>query len=179
MKVSMSVSIEASDQGKCFSSRMRYMEKAEISRSKMMTCPDIEDYLAPYKQPQMTWYKVGKHRNLPSAPRGGFLTLTSFGSPQECEQVEWRKSIIANNTHVWIPEVKEDDGGNYTCELQYGSRLVRRTLQLKVTGEKAASSMLDLFHLIFIEQYNINFIFTLSAVSVSLSQPSALMPSHQ
>lgn len=58
MKVSMSVTVDASDQGKCFSSRMRYMEKAEITHSKMITCPDIEDYLAPYKQPQMTWYKV-------------------------------------------------------------------------------------------------------------------------
>lgn len=58
MKVSMSVTVEASDQGKCFSSRMRYMEKAEITHSKMITCPDIEDYLAPYKQPQMNWYKV-------------------------------------------------------------------------------------------------------------------------
>lgn len=58
MKVSMSVTIEASDEGKCFSSKMRYMEKAEITQGKMMSCPDIEDYLAPYKQPQMTWYKV-------------------------------------------------------------------------------------------------------------------------
>uniref|UniRef100_A0A674PKY0 Interleukin 1 receptor accessory protein-like 2 n=1 Tax=Takifugu rubripes TaxID=31033 RepID=A0A674PKY0_TAKRU len=111
MKVSMSVTIEASDEGKCFSSKMRYMEKAEITHGKMMSCPDIEDYLAPYKQPQMNWYK-------------------------ECEQIEWRKSIVANSTHVWIPEVEEGDGGNYTCELQYGSRLVRRTLLLKVTGKK-------------------------------------------
>uniref|UniRef100_A0A674NLC9 Interleukin 1 receptor accessory protein-like 2 n=1 Tax=Takifugu rubripes TaxID=31033 RepID=A0A674NLC9_TAKRU len=109
MKVSMSVTIEASDEGKCFSSKMRYMEKAEITHGKMMSCPDIEDYLAPYKQPQMNWYK-------------------------ECEQIEWRKSIVANSTHVWIPEVEEGDGGNYTCELQYGSRLVRRTLLLKVTA---------------------------------------------
>lgn len=32
--------------------------------------------------------------------------------------------------------MEEGDGGNYTCELQYGSRLVRRTTQLKVTGRK-------------------------------------------
>lgn len=55
---------------------------------------------------------------------------------QECEQIEWRNAIVANGTHVWIPEVEEGDGGNYTCELQYGSRLVRRTLLLKVTGKK-------------------------------------------
>lgn len=50
--------------------------------------------------------------------------------------MEWRSTITANTTHVWIPEVEEGDGGNYTCELQYGSRLVRRTTQLKVTGRK-------------------------------------------
>ncbi|XP_061783684.1 X-linked interleukin-1 receptor accessory protein-like 2 [Nerophis lumbriciformis] len=109
MKVSMSMTVEESDEGKCFSSKIRYLEKAEITHSKMITCRDIDDYLAPYKQPLMTWYK-------------------------ECERVEWRSSIIVNNTHIWIPEVEEEDGGNYTCELQYGSRLVRRTTQLKVTA---------------------------------------------
>uniref|UniRef100_A0A671WVD0 Interleukin 1 receptor accessory protein-like 2 n=1 Tax=Sparus aurata TaxID=8175 RepID=A0A671WVD0_SPAAU len=109
MKVSMSMTVEESDEGKCFSSKIRHLEKAEITHSKMITCPDLEDYLAPYKQPQMTWYK-------------------------ECEQVKWRSSIVVNTTHIWIPEVEEGDGGNYTCELQYGSRLVRRTTQLKVTA---------------------------------------------
>lgn len=59
---------------------------------------------------------------------------------QECEKVDWRSSITANTTHVWIPEVEEGDGGNYTCELQYGSRLVRRTTQLKVTGRKVVGT---------------------------------------
>lgn len=58
MKVSMSLTVEESDEGLCFSSRIRYLERAEITKSKMITCPDIEDYLAPYKQPIMTWYKV-------------------------------------------------------------------------------------------------------------------------
>ncbi|XP_015246251.1 PREDICTED: X-linked interleukin-1 receptor accessory protein-like 2 [Cyprinodon variegatus] len=109
MKVSMSMTVEESDEGKCFSSKIRHLEMAEVTHSKMITCPDIEDYLAPYKQPQMTWYK-------------------------ECERVEWRSSVTVNTTHIWIPEVEEGDGGNYTCELQYGSRLVRRTTQLKVTA---------------------------------------------
>uniref|UniRef100_A0AAQ4R392 Interleukin 1 receptor accessory protein-like 2 n=1 Tax=Gasterosteus aculeatus aculeatus TaxID=481459 RepID=A0AAQ4R392_GASAC len=109
MKVSMSMIVEERDEGKCFSSKIRHLEKAEITHSKMITCPDIEDYLAPYKQPQMTWYK-------------------------ECERVEWRSSITVNTTNIWIPEVEEGDGGNYTCELQYGSRQVRRTTQLKVTA---------------------------------------------
>ncbi|GLD62721.1 X-linked interleukin-1 receptor accessory protein-like 2 isoform X1, partial [Lates japonicus] len=89
MKVSMSMTVEESDEGKCFSSKIRHLEKAEITHSKMITCPDIEDYMAPYKQPQMTWYK-------------------------ECERVEWRSSISVNTTHIWIPEVEEGDGGNYT-----------------------------------------------------------------
>ncbi|MED6271516.1 hypothetical protein CHARACLAT_021066 [Characodon lateralis] len=110
MKVSMSMTVEESDEGKCFSSKIRHLEKAEVTHSKMITCPDLEDYLAPYKQPQMTWYK-------------------------ECERVEWRSSVTVNTTHIWIPEVEEGDGGNYTCELQYGSRVVRRTTQLKVTGD--------------------------------------------
>ncbi|XP_034073304.1 X-linked interleukin-1 receptor accessory protein-like 2 isoform X5 [Gymnodraco acuticeps] len=109
MKVSMSMTVDKSDEGKCFSSKIRHVEKAEITHNKMIICPDIGDYLAPYKQPQMTWYK-------------------------ECERVEWRSSIIVNTTHVWIPEVEEGDEGNYTCELQYGSRHVRRTTQLKVTA---------------------------------------------
>ena len=47
-----------SDEGRCFSSQIRHLEKAEITRSKMITCPDIKDYMAPFKQPTMTWYKV-------------------------------------------------------------------------------------------------------------------------
>ncbi|KTG43239.1 hypothetical protein cypCar_00027679 [Cyprinus carpio] len=80
MKVSMSLTVEESEEGLCFSSRIRYQENAE-----------------------------------------------------ECQRKEWRSSIIINTTSLWIPEVQEDDGGNYTCELKYGSRVVRRTTELKVT----------------------------------------------
>uniref|UniRef100_A0A672LBL8 Interleukin 1 receptor accessory protein-like 2 n=1 Tax=Sinocyclocheilus grahami TaxID=75366 RepID=A0A672LBL8_SINGR len=109
MKVSMSLTVEESEEGLCFSSRIRYQENAEVTKSKMISCPDIDDYLAPYKQPIMTWYK-------------------------ECQRKEWRSSIIINTTSLWVPEVQEDDGGNYTCELKYGSRVVRRTTELKVTA---------------------------------------------
>ena len=61
MKVSMSLAVEENDEGLCFNSKIRHLEKAEITKSKMINCPDIEDYLAPYKQPQMTWYKVTNH----------------------------------------------------------------------------------------------------------------------
>ncbi|XP_055782479.1 X-linked interleukin-1 receptor accessory protein-like 2 isoform X2 [Salvelinus fontinalis] len=109
MKVSMSLAVEENDEGLCFNSKIRHLEKAEITKSKIINCPDIEDYLAPYKQPQMTWYK-------------------------ECEKKTWRSSIMVNTTNIWFPEVQEDDGGNYTCELKYGSRVVRRTTELKVTA---------------------------------------------
>ncbi|XP_019901576.1 X-linked interleukin-1 receptor accessory protein-like 2 isoform X3 [Esox lucius] len=109
MKVSMSLTVEENDEGLCFNSKIRHLEKAEITKSKMIGCPDIEDYLAPYKQPQMTWYK-------------------------ECERKTWRSSIMVNTTNIWFPEVQEEDGGNYTCELKYGSRVVRRTTELKVTA---------------------------------------------
>ncbi|XP_045064303.1 X-linked interleukin-1 receptor accessory protein-like 2 [Coregonus clupeaformis] len=109
MKVSMSLAVEENDEGLCFNSKIRHLEKAEITKSKMINCPDIEDYLAPYKQPQMTWFK-------------------------ECEKKTWRSSIMVNTTNIWFPEVQEDDGGNYTCELKYGSRVVRRTTELKVTA---------------------------------------------
>lgn len=61
MKVSMSLTVEESEEGLCFSSRIRYQKNAEITKSKMISCPDIDDYLAPYKQPTMTWYKVQTH----------------------------------------------------------------------------------------------------------------------
>ncbi|KAJ8401818.1 hypothetical protein AAFF_G00377890 [Aldrovandia affinis] len=109
MKVSMSLTVEDSDPGLCYSSKIRYLEKGEITKSKTLSCPDIEDYLAPYRQLRLIWYK-------------------------ECEKKTWRNSIIVNTTSIWIPEVEEGDGGNYTCELKYGSRVVRRTTELKVTA---------------------------------------------
>ncbi|KAG2463667.1 IRPL2 protein, partial [Polypterus senegalus] len=109
MKVSMSLTVEESDSGLCYNSKIRYMEKSEITKKKEITCPDIEDYLAPYKQPVMTWYK-------------------------ECKPKIWRSAIIVNVTSFIIPSVEESDAGNYTCELKYGSKFVRRTTELKVTG---------------------------------------------
>lgn len=35
-----------------------------------------------------------------------------------------------------IKEVREDDIGNYTCELQFGNFVVRRTTELSVTGKE-------------------------------------------
>ena len=45
-----------------------------------------------------------------------------------------------------MKEVREDDIGNYTCELQFGSFLVRRTTELSVTGKNKVESTPKLEH---------------------------------
>lgn len=46
----------------------------------------------------------------------------------------WRPSILFKKDTLVIREVREDDIGNYTCELKYGLFAVRRTTELTVTG---------------------------------------------
>lgn len=55
-------------------------------------------------------------------------------SLQECKPKVWRSIIIQKGNALLIQEVQEEDGGNYTCELKYEGKLVRRTTELKVTG---------------------------------------------
>lgn len=111
MKVSMSLTVAENDTDLCYNSKMRYFEKAELSKSKDITCPDIEDYVQPGKEPEIVWYK-------------------------ECKPKQWRQSIVRRRDTLSIREVREDDIGNYTCELQFGSFVVRRTTELSVTGKK-------------------------------------------
>lgn len=54
---------------------------------------------------------------------------------QECHPKQWRASIIQKRDILSIQEVKEDDTGNYTCEIQFGGFVVRRTTELAVTGK--------------------------------------------
>lgn len=49
----------------------------------------------------------------------------------------WRSIIIQKGNALLIQEVQEEDGGNYTCELKYEGKLVRRTTELKVTGRSS------------------------------------------
>lgn len=49
----------------------------------------------------------------------------------------WRSIIIQKGNALLIQEVQEEDGGNYTCELKYEGKLVRRTTELKVTGRNS------------------------------------------
>lgn len=58
MKVSMSLTVSENDTDLCYNSKMKYMEKAELSKGKDILCPDIDDYIQPGKDPEIAWYKV-------------------------------------------------------------------------------------------------------------------------
>lgn len=58
MKVSISLTVGENDTGLCYNSKMKYFEKAELSKSKEISCPEIEDFLFPFREPEILWYKV-------------------------------------------------------------------------------------------------------------------------
>ncbi|XP_069752281.1 X-linked interleukin-1 receptor accessory protein-like 2 [Narcine bancroftii] len=109
MKVSMSLMVAENDSGLCYNSIIRNMEKAEITKSKEIFCPDIEDFITADQDPDIVWYK-------------------------ECLPKSWRDNILQKRNILVIQEVQEEDLGNYTCELRYKDKLVRRTIELIVTA---------------------------------------------
>lgn len=54
----MSLTVAENDTNLCYNSNMRRTEKAELSKSKEILCPDIEDYVEPGKELNITWFKV-------------------------------------------------------------------------------------------------------------------------
>lgn len=54
----MSLTVAENDTDLCYNSKMRFFEKAELSKSKEITCQGIEDYLQPGVEPEIVWYKV-------------------------------------------------------------------------------------------------------------------------
>ncbi|XP_043986619.1 interleukin-1 receptor accessory protein-like 1-A isoform X2 [Gambusia affinis] len=109
MKVSMALAVAENDTDLCYNSNMRITEKAELSRRFHILCPEIDDYVEPGKEPDITWYK-------------------------ECRPKKWRATIFQRGDKLFFQEVKEDDIGNYTCEIQFGGFVVRRTTELTVTA---------------------------------------------
>ncbi|NXR19054.1 IRPL2 protein, partial [Cinclus mexicanus] len=109
MKVSMSLTIAENESGLCYNSKIRYLEKSEVTKRKTISCPDIEDYKTAGQEPDVVWYK-------------------------ECEPKMWRSVVIQKGNTLLIQEVQEEDGGNYTCELKFEGKLIRRTVELKVTA---------------------------------------------
>ncbi|XP_014892582.1 interleukin-1 receptor accessory protein-like 1-A isoform X3 [Poecilia latipinna] len=109
MKVSMALAVAENDTDLCYNSNMRITEKAELSKRFHILCPEIDDYVEPGKEPEITWYK-------------------------ECRPKKWRATIFQRGDKLFFQEVKEDDIGNYTCEIQFGGFVVRRTTELTVTA---------------------------------------------
>ncbi|XP_009990554.1 PREDICTED: X-linked interleukin-1 receptor accessory protein-like 2, partial [Tauraco erythrolophus] len=108
MKVSMSLTVAENESGLCYNSKIRYLEKSEVTKRKTISCPDIEDYKTDSQEPDVVWYK-------------------------ECKPKMWRSVVIQKGNTLLIQEVQEEDGGNYTCELKFEGKLIRRTVELKVT----------------------------------------------
>lgn len=152
MKVSMNLLVADNDTAACYNSKLRYTEKAELGKSKDVSCPDIQDFIQPGQEPQITWYKVvlsvfafwlslvclcliGLLYFLFSLSLARSLTCScAFSGEQECSEWQWRPSILQSGDTLSIQEVTEDDIGNYTCELSFSGFLVRRTTYLSVTG---------------------------------------------
>ncbi|NXH09569.1 IRPL2 protein, partial [Bucco capensis] len=109
MKVSMSLTVAENESGLCYNSKIRYLEKSEVTKRKKISCPDIEDYKTAGQEPDVVWYK-------------------------ECKPKMWRSIVIQKGNALLIQEVQEEDGGNYTCELKFEGKLIRRTVELKVTA---------------------------------------------
>ncbi|NWX43130.1 IRPL2 protein, partial [Steatornis caripensis] len=109
MKVSMSLTVAENESGLCYNSKIRYLEKSEVTKRKTISCPDIEDYKTAGQEPDVVWYK-------------------------ECKPKMWRSIVIQKGNTLLIQEVQEEDGGNYTCELKFEGKLIRRTVELKVTA---------------------------------------------
>ncbi|XP_053328533.1 X-linked interleukin-1 receptor accessory protein-like 2 [Spea bombifrons] len=120
MKVSMPLVVAENDMGLCYNSRLRYWEQVQVTKKKQITCPDVDDYKTPNTDPEIVWYK-------------------------ECKPKTWRSSIIQKGKTLLIQDVQDEDAGNYTCELKYEGRPVRRTVQLKVTALVTAKPPQPLF----------------------------------
>lgn len=54
----MSLTVSENDTDLCYNSKMKYLEKAELSKGKDILCPDIDDYIQTGKDPEIVWYKV-------------------------------------------------------------------------------------------------------------------------
>ncbi|NWI96401.1 IRPL2 protein, partial [Pitta sordida] len=109
MKVSMSLTVAENESGLCYNSKIRYQEKSEVTKRKTISCPDIEDYKTAGQEPDVVWYK-------------------------ECKPKMWRSVVIQKGNTLLIQEVQEEDGGNYTCELKFEGKVIRRTVEFKVTA---------------------------------------------
>ncbi|OBS77171.1 hypothetical protein A6R68_16378 [Neotoma lepida] len=57
MKVSMSLTVAENESGLCYNSRIRYLEKSEVTKRKEISCPDMDDFKKSDQEPDVVWYK--------------------------------------------------------------------------------------------------------------------------
>ncbi|XP_075911368.1 interleukin-1 receptor accessory protein-like 1-B [Petromyzon marinus] len=108
MKVSMSLRVLESDGAACFDPRLRHPERAELGKSKAISCPGIEEFGNP-AQFSLTWFK-------------------------ECRPIVPRPNVQQELLSLILKDVGETDAGNYTCELSVEGLRVRRTAELTITA---------------------------------------------
>lgn len=54
----MSLTVADNESGLCYNSQIRYLEKSEVTKRKIISCPDIDDYKISNQEPDVVWYKV-------------------------------------------------------------------------------------------------------------------------
>ncbi|EGW04349.1 X-linked interleukin-1 receptor accessory protein-like 2 [Cricetulus griseus] len=60
MKVSMSLTVAENESGLCYNSRIRYLEKSEVTKRKEISCPDMDDFKKSDQEPDVVWYKFSE-----------------------------------------------------------------------------------------------------------------------
>ncbi|KAF7250969.1 Interleukin-1 receptor accessory protein-like 1 [Varanus komodoensis] len=101
-----------------------------------------------YKDPKLCFSEEGVSKNLLYAAIKDSLIASHCCCFRECQVTTWRPSILFKKDTLVIREVREDDIGNYTCELKYGLFSVRRTTELTVTGNQSFSFNIFLIRLV-------------------------------
>lgn len=57
----MSLTVAENESGLCYNSRIRYLEKSEVTKRKEISCPDMDDFKKSDQEPDVVWYKVIQH----------------------------------------------------------------------------------------------------------------------
>lgn len=57
----MSLTVAENESGLCYNSRIRYLEKSEVTKRKEISCPDMDDFKKSNQEPDVVWYKVMQH----------------------------------------------------------------------------------------------------------------------
>ncbi|ETE69524.1 X-linked interleukin-1 receptor accessory protein-like 2, partial [Ophiophagus hannah] len=59
-----------------------------------------------------------------------YLEKSEITRTKECKPKLWRSVVVQKENTLLIEDVQEEDSGNYTCELKFEGKLIRRTTEL-------------------------------------------------